>query len=126
MFFTLINFIPVYRIVTSFDALKQSTGICAHLITFSSRKYIILNELSCFQSKHTFWEVREHLICLKYRCQRVYVCLHYCIQKYTTCTIQHSGFFIILRKFSHMTPTSPNEKRMRVADIVRCFCHFLL
>ena len=34
----------------------------------------ILNKLSCFQSKHTFWEVREHLFCLKYRCQRVYVC----------------------------------------------------
>jgi len=52
----------IYPRVTSFDALyKQSTGICAQLITFSSRKYIILNKLSCFQSKHTFWEVREHL-----------------------------------------------------------------
>ena len=62
-----------YPRVTSFDALKQSTDICAHQITFSSRKFIILNKLSCFQSKHTFWEVREHLFCLKYRCQRVYV-----------------------------------------------------
>ena len=34
--------------------------------------------------------------------------------------------FIILRKFSHMTLASPNEKWMRVADIVRRFCHFLL
>jgi len=50
-----------YPRVNSFDALKQSTDICAHLITFSSRKYIILNKLSCFQSKHTPWEVREHL-----------------------------------------------------------------
>ena len=66
-----------YPRVTSFDALKQSTDICAHPITFSSRKFIILNKLSCFQSKHTFWEVREHLFCLKYRCQRVYVCRHH-------------------------------------------------
>jgi len=43
-----------YPRVTSFDALKQSTGICAHLITISSRKYIMLNKLSCSQSKHTF------------------------------------------------------------------------
>jgi len=41
-------------LVTSFDALKQSTGICEHPITFSSSKYITLNKLSCFQSKHTF------------------------------------------------------------------------
>ena len=66
-----------YPRVTSFDALKQSTDICAHRITFSSRKFIILNKLSCFQSKRTFWEVREHLFCLKYRCQRVYVCRHH-------------------------------------------------
>ena len=33
--------------------------------------------------------------------------------------------FIILRKFSHMTLSSPNEKWMRVADMVRRFCHFL-
>ena len=33
--------------------------------------------------------------------------------------------FIILSKFSHMTLTSSNEKWMRVADIVRRFCHFL-
>jgi len=32
----------IYPRVTSVDALKQSTGICAHLITFSSRKYIVL------------------------------------------------------------------------------------
>ena len=50
-----------YPRVTSFNALKQSTDICIHLITFSSRKYIILDKLSCFPSKHTFWEVREHL-----------------------------------------------------------------
>ena len=56
---------------------KQSTGICSHLITFSSRKYIILNKLSSFKSKHTFSEVREHIFCLKYRCQRVYVCRHF-------------------------------------------------
>ena len=60
-----------YPRVTSFDALKQLTDICAHLITFSSRKYIILNKLSCFKSKHTLSEVSEHLFCLKYRCQRV-------------------------------------------------------
>ena len=60
-----------YPRVTSFDALKQSTDICIHLITFSSRKYIILDKLTCFQSKHTFREVREHLFCLKYHCQRV-------------------------------------------------------
>ena len=34
--------------------------------------------------------------------------------------------FIILKTFSHMTLTSPNEKWMRVADIVGRFCHFLL
>ena len=60
-----------YPRVTTFDALNQSTDICAHLITFSSSKYITLNKLSCFQSKLTFWEVRERLFCLKYRCQRV-------------------------------------------------------
>ena len=67
----------IYPRVTSLDALKQSTDICAHRIIFSSRKNIILNKLSCFQSKHTFREVREHLFCLKYRCQRVYVCRHH-------------------------------------------------
>ena len=49
----------LYPRVTSFDAIKQSTGICAHAITLSSIKYITLNKLSCFQSKHTFWEVKE-------------------------------------------------------------------
>ena len=34
--------------------------------------------------------------------------------------------FIIFKKISHMTLASPNEKWMRVADIVRRFCHFLL
>ena len=66
-----------YPKVTSFDALKQSTGIFAHLITFSSRKFIKLNKLSRFQSRHTFWEVIERHLCLKYRCQRVYVCRHH-------------------------------------------------
>ena len=60
-----------YPRVTRFDALKRSTDICAHRITFSSGKIIILNKLSCTQSKQTFWEVREHLFCLKYRCVRV-------------------------------------------------------
>ena len=55
----------VYPRVTSFDALKQSTDICADLITFSGRKYIILNKLSCFQLNYTFWEVREHLFLFK-------------------------------------------------------------
>mgnify|MGYP007091377607 CR=1 FL=1 len=68
--------VPYYPRVTSFDALKQSTYICAHLITFSSRKNIKLNKLSCFKSNHTFWEVREYRFCLKYRCQRVEVCRH--------------------------------------------------
>ena len=66
-----------YPRVTSFDALKESTDICAHLVTFSSRKYIIFNKLSCFKSKYTFSEVREHHFCLKYRCQRVYVYRHF-------------------------------------------------
>jgi len=72
----------MYPRVTSFDARKQSTDICAHRITFSSGKIIILNKLYCFQSKHTFWEVREHLFCLKYRCQRVYVCRHHCFDRH--------------------------------------------
>ena len=52
--------------------------------------------------------------------------MHYCIQKiYHVCyTTQWN--FIILRTFIHMTLTSPNEKWIRVADIVRRFCHFLL
>ena len=66
-------YISIYPRVTSFDALKQLISICAHLISCSCRKYIILNKLSYFKSKHTFSEVREHLFCLKYRCQRVYV-----------------------------------------------------
>ena len=36
-----------------------------------------LNKLPCFQSKQTFWEVRECWFCFKYRCQRVYACRHY-------------------------------------------------
>ena len=44
----------MYHRLTSFDALKQSTYICAHRITFSGRRIIILNKLSCFQSKQTF------------------------------------------------------------------------
>ena len=72
----------VYPTVTSFDAIKQLTDICANRITFSSRKFIILNKLSCLQSKHTFWEVREHLFCLKYRCQRVYVCRHHSFDRH--------------------------------------------
>ena len=59
------TFTFIYPRVNSFDALKQSTDICGHRITFSSRKFIILNKLSCFQSKHTFWEVREHLFLFK-------------------------------------------------------------
>jgi len=31
----------IYPRVSRFNALEQSTDICAHLITFSSRKYII-------------------------------------------------------------------------------------
>ena len=50
-----------YPRITSFDSLKQSTCICAYLITLSTRTYIILNQLFCFQSKHTFWEVRERM-----------------------------------------------------------------
>ena len=34
--------------------------------------------------------------------------------------------FIIFRKLSHMTVTSPNQKWMRVVDTVRRFYHFLL
>jgi len=79
MFGVYVRFKCNYPRFTSFDALKQSTGICAHLITFSSRKYIILNKLSCFESKHTILEVREHLFCLEYPCQRVYMCRHYII-----------------------------------------------
>ena len=52
--------------------------------------------------------------------------MHYCIQKIYHVYYTAQWNFIILRKFSHMTLTSPNEKWMRVADIVRCFCHFLL
>ena len=52
--------------------------------------------------------------------------MHYCIQKIYHVYYTTQWNFIILRKFSHMTLTSPNEKWMRVADIVRHFCHFLL
>ena len=61
----------IFPRITSSGALMQSTYICAYLITFSTRTYIILNQLFCFQSKHTFWEVRERLGCLKYHYQRV-------------------------------------------------------
>ena len=86
-----------YPRVTSFDALKQSTDICAHQITFSSRKFIILNKMYCFQSKHTFWEVREHLFCLKYRCQRVYVCRHHYFDRHhfrrLSLAVEENNFF---------------------------------
>ena len=52
--------------------------------------------------------------------------MHYCIQNIYHMYYTTPWNFIILRKFSHMTLTSPNEKWMRVADIVRRFCHFLL
>ena len=50
----------------------------------------------------------------------------YCIQKIYHVYYTTEWNFIILRKFSHMTLASPNEKWMRVANIVRRFCHFLL
>ena len=52
--------------------------------------------------------------------------MHYWIQKIYHVYYTTPWNFIILRKFSHMTLTSPNEKWMRFADIVRRFCHFLL
>jgi len=52
--------------------------------------------------------------------------MHYCIQKIYHVYYTTQWNFIIMRKFSHMTLTSPNEQWMRVADIVRRFCHFLL
>ena len=52
--------------------------------------------------------------------------MHYCIQKNYHVYYTKQWNFIILRKFSHMTLASPNEKWMRVADIVRRSCHFLL
>ena len=51
---------------------------------------------------------------------------NYCIQKIYHVYYTTQWNFIILRKFSNMTLTSPNEKWMRFADIVRHFCHFLL
>ena len=36
--------------------------LCTSNYFFSSRKFIILNKLSCFQSKHTFWEVRTSFL----------------------------------------------------------------
>ena len=47
--------------------------------------------------------------------------MHYCIQKIYHVYYTTQWNFIILRKFSHMTLTSPNEKWMRFADIVRRF-----
>ena len=52
--------------------------------------------------------------------------MHYCIQKIYHVYYTTQWNFIILSKFSHMTLTSSNQKWMRVADIVRRFCHFLL
>ena len=52
--------------------------------------------------------------------------MHYCIQKIYHMYYTTQWNFIILRKFSHITLASPNEKWMRVADIVIRFCYFLL
>jgi len=52
--------------------------------------------------------------------------MHYCIQKIYLMNYTTQWNFIILRKLSHMSLISPNEKWMRFADIVRRFCHFLL
>ena len=91
----------LYPRVTSFDVLKQSTDICAHRITFSSRKFIILNKLSCYQSKHTLWEVREHLFCLKYRFQRVYVCRHHYFDRHQfqclSLAVEENDFFTVVQ-----------------------------
>ena len=46
--------------------------------------------------------------------------MYYCIQK-----IYHV-YYTTQWNFIHMTLTSPYENWMRVADIVRRFCHFLL
>ena len=93
---------PSYPRVTSFDALKQSKGICEHPITFSSSKYITLNKLSCFQSKHTFWKVRERLFCLKYRCQRVYVCV--AIIYFGRHQFRHLSLAVFKNDFFHCSP----------------------
>ena len=52
--------------------------------------------------------------------------MHYCIQNIYDVYYTTQWNFIILRKFSHITLALANEKWMRVADIVRRFCHFLL
>ena len=52
--------------------------------------------------------------------------MHICIQKIYHVYYTTQWNFIILKIFSHMTLASPNEKWMRVADIVRRFCPFLL
>jgi len=57
----------MYPIVTSFDALKQSTEICAHRITFSSRKFIILNKLSYFNQSILFGR-SENIFFVKNEC----------------------------------------------------------
>ena len=74
---------------------------------------MVLNNVS--QSKHI--QLTKHM--------------HYFIQNIYHVYYTTQWNFIILRKFSHMTLTSPNETWIRFADIiiktsVRRFCHFLL
>ena len=50
--------------------------------------------------------------------------MHYCIQKIYHVYYTTPWNFIVLRKFSNITLTSPNEKWMSVADLVRRFVIF--
>ena len=52
--------------------------------------------------------------------------IHYCIQSTYHVYYTTQWNFINVNEYSQMNLTSPNEKWMRLADIVRSFCHFLL
>ena len=81
-----------YSRVTSFDVIKQSTDIFAHQITFSSRKFIFIHCL-VFNQSILFVRSENIFFCLKYRCQRVYVCHHHYFdrQQFRRLSLAHSS-----------------------------------
>ena len=87
-----------YPRVTSFDVIKQSTDICAHQITFSSRKFIFIHCL-VFNQSILFGRSENIFFCLKYRCQRVYVCRHHYFDRHQfrrlSLAVEENDFFTV-------------------------------
>ena len=94
------NSLSILESPVSMPLSNQHTFVHIKLL-FLVKKFIILNKVSCFQSKLTFWEVREHLFCLKYRCQRVYMCRHHYFDRHQfrrlSLAVEENDFFTVVQ-----------------------------